>query len=73
MGPSLFLGVVRVSLACRRDHVGPSLFLSVAYLQYVDLFLANGGESSRYALQSNLLDGHWLMSLGGRKEEEVEC
>ena len=53
--------------------MGPSLFLSVAYLQYVDLFLANGGESSRYALQSNLLDGHWLMSLGGRKEEEVEC
>ena len=48
--------------------MGPSLFLGVTHLQYVDLFLANGGESSRYALQSNLLDGHWFMSLGGRKE-----
>ena len=59
---------MQVSLAWRRDRVGPSLFLGVTHLQYVDLFLANGGESSRYALQSNLLDGHWLMSLGGRKE-----
>ena len=47
-------------------HAGPSLFLCVPHLQYVDLFLANGGEFSRYALQSNLLDGHWLMCLGER-------